>query len=96
MPGGRCTGLRTSSGTGRCLLKGESLFTLRQLSFPAILTSEKKRPGALFYAPGRFLVKSGNVPVQLELETEAALDAVLDFDVSTEVPLRVNVEGAVL
>ena len=37
----------------------------------------------------------GEVPVQLELETEAALDAVLDFDVRTEVPLRINVERTV-
>ena len=36
------------------------------------------------------------MPVQLELETETALDAVLDFDVRSEVPFRVNVERTVL
>ena len=66
-----------------------------------MLFSEKKQKNATARCFSRrsvsfFPVKSGDVPVQLELKAEAALDAVLDFDVRPEVLLRVNVEGAVL
>ena len=55
--------------------------------FRAGLLSERKTKTAAFFC----LVKSGEVPVQLELKAETALDTVLDFDVRPEVLLRVNV-----